>query len=139
MPAGLDRKPAEISERVEENAVRAVTASSFAYGSLVGRLDLISSRGKRRIGLRIDHGSSVMCDVEGLEREQYMELFEKRVLAAGIIKRNLRGQVLSLVVDELLPAPTLEPLSARMLLGRLPELGGDGSAAQIIRRQRDDD
>lgn len=139
VPTG-EATEAEFSEAVEANAERAVAAASLAYGSLSGRLDLISARGRRRrIGLRADAGHAVMCDVENLDQDAYMSAFAERVLVIGTIKRNAAGQAVSVMVDELQPLRDVEPLAARLLLGALPDLGGDLSAVDYVRVQRGDD
>ena len=127
------------TEAVEANAARAVAAASFAYGSIAGRLDLISARTKRRrIGLRADDGHSVICDVHGMDEGAYMAAFAKDVLVIGTIKRNISGQAVSVMVDELRVREALPPVSARALLGAQPDLGGDLSAVEYIRSVRRD-
>lgn len=137
-PAG-EPVEAEFTEAVEANAARAVAAASFAYGSIAGRLDLISARTKRRrIGLRADDGHSVICDVHGMDEGAYMAAFAKDVLVIGTIKRNISGQAVSVMVDELRVREALPPVSARALLGAQPDLGGDLSAVEYIRSVRRD-
>ncbi len=86
---------ARIDQRVDENAKKAVEPSSLAYGSIIGRLDVISARGaKTRIGLVSDWGPPINCTVDGLAREEYLALFDERVLVSGLIKRNGSGQII---------------------------------------------
>jgi hypothetical protein len=139
-PSTGEASAADFSEAVEVNADRAVAAASLAYGSLSGRLDLISARGRRRrIGLRTEAGHAVMCDVDNLDQDAYMSAFAERVLVIGTIKRNSAGQAVSVMVDELEPLPDVESFAARRLLGALPDLGGDLSAVDYVRLQRGDD
>jgi hypothetical protein len=115
-----NRSPeAPVTEAVRENARRAVQPASVAWSSVVGVLDLISARReKRRVGLLTDQGRAVVCNVEQLPKELVFEAFEKRVIAAGCLRRNSRGQPVRLDV-ETLEILAVEPprVSARDLLG----------------------
>jgi hypothetical protein len=110
---------APVNEAVRENARRAVQPVSVAWSSVVGVLDVISARReKRRVGLFTDQGRAVSCNVEQLPRELVLEAFEKRVVAAGRLRRNSRGQAVRLDVESLEILPSIEPIvSARDLLG----------------------
>jgi len=135
--SGPSAIPADISDAVEQNAAKAVAIASLAYGSLIGRLDMISARGKvKKIGLRTDFGPPVMCAVDSLEQGVYMDAFERRVLVSGLLKRNARGQAVSLHVDALELLPETGRISATRLLGALPELGGTLPATEYIRGRR---
>jgi hypothetical protein len=115
-----DRSPeAPVTEAVRQNARRAVEPASVAWSSLVGLLDVISARReKRRVGLLTEQGRAVVCNVQKLPREVLFEAFEKRVIAAGRLRRNSRGQPVRLDVESLEILPHLESyVSARDLLG----------------------
>lgn len=115
-----DRSPeAPVTEVVRENARRAVQPASVAWSSVVGVLDVISARReKRRVGLLTDQGRAVMCDVQQLPKEVVFEAFERRVLAAGRLRRNGRGQAVRLDVETLeILSPVESHVSARDLLG----------------------
>ena len=137
-PAGVEA-PAEFSEALGVNARNATAEASLAYGSLVGRLDLISARStRRRVGLRTDYGSPVTCDVEAIDQDLYMRFFAQRVVISGTLKRNARGQVVSLLADTLEPDDDVERISARSLLGAMPDITDGVSAVEYIRLQRGD-
>jgi hypothetical protein len=104
---------------VRENARRAVLPASVAWSSVVGVLDVISARReKRRVGLLTDQGRAVLCNVQNVPRDQLFDAFEKKVVAAGSLRRNSRGQPVRLDVESLDVLPPIGPLvSARDLLG----------------------
>jgi hypothetical protein len=115
-----DRSPeAPVDDAVRQNAQRAVQPVSVAWSSVVGVLDVISARReKRRVGLLTDQGRAVLCNVQSLSKEQLFDAFEKRVVAAGRLRRNSRGQPVRLDVESLDILPSVGPLvSARDLLG----------------------
>lgn len=134
---GSRSQPAHVDELVGRNAEAAVAAASYAYGSLTGTLDVISSRRqRRRIGLLPDHGPAVTCNVDKLSSEDVVRAFDKRVIVAGLLRRNGRGQAVRLDADYLELAPRGVAVSADDLLGAAPELGGDLSLADYIASQR---
>lgn len=115
-----ERSPeAPITDVVRQNARSAIKPASVAWSSLVGVLDVISARReKRRVGLLTDQGRAVMCNVEKLPREMVFEAFERRVIAAGRLRRNGSGQAVRLDVESLEILPPVESyVSARDLLG----------------------
>ena len=134
---GARSQPAPVSEAVGRNARAAVASASYAYGSLVGVLDVISARrSKARIGLLPDHGPAVICSVDQLPREQVLAAFDHRVLVGGLLRRNGRGQAVRLEVDHLELLPPGQPVTARELLRAAPDLGGQLTAAEYVARQR---
>ena len=134
---GARSAPAEVSDVVDHNARAAVTGTSFAYGSLVGTLDVISARRQnRRIALLPDHGPAVTCNVNKLPPDMVMESFTKKVVVEGLLGRNSRGQVVRLDADHLQPIPRRPPVRAGDLVGAIPELGGDLTVEQYLARQR---
>jgi len=134
---GARSTPVEVSEAVDRNARAAVTGTSYAYGSLVGTLDVISARRhKRRIGLLPDHGPAVTCNVDKLSNELVVTSFDKRVIVGGLLRRNSRGQVVRLDADHLELAPGLRPVRAEDLVGAIPDLGNDMSVSEYLARQR---
>jgi hypothetical protein len=115
-----DRSPeAQVNEAVRQNARRAMRPASVAWSSVVGVLDVISARReKRRVGLLTDQGRAVLCNVQNVPTEQLFEAFEKKVVAAGRLRRNSLGQPVRLDVESLDVLPAVEPLvRARDLLG----------------------
>lgn len=134
---GTRSTPAEVSEVVGRNAKAAVTGTSYAYGSLVGTLDVISARRhKRRIGLLPDHGSAVTCNVDKLPDDMVVGSFNKRVVVGGLLRRNSRGQVVRLDADHLELAPRRPAVRAADLVGAVPDLGDGLSVSDYLARQR---
>lgn len=115
-----DRSPeAPVDDAVRRNARHAIQPASVAWSSVVGVLDVISARReKRRVGLLTDQGRAVLCNVQNVSKEQLFDAFEKKVVVAGRLRRNSRGQPVRLDVESLEILPPVEPLvSARDLLG----------------------
>lgn len=116
---------AAVTEAVRQNARRAVEPVSAAWSSVVGVLDVISARReKRRIGLLTSEGRAVVCNVQQLPNDLVFEAFEKKVVAAGILRRNGRGQAVSLDAESLEILPTEQRVTARDLLGAAPDVTG---------------
>jgi hypothetical protein len=116
---GQPSPEAPVTEAVKQNARRAVEPASVAWSSVVGVLDLISARReKRRIGLLTDQGRAVVCNVERLPRDLVFQAFEKRVVAAGRLRRNSRGQPVRLDAESIEVLSTEgDHVRARELLG----------------------
>lgn len=132
---GEASKPAPLDVKVEQNAERAVAAKSLAYGSVIGRLDLISSRGRApSIGLLPEHGSPITCVVSALDQDTYLRAFNQRVLVEGLVRRNGRGQAIRIDADSLTVLEPAPPTTARDLLGALTPNGQ--SIADFMKEQR---
>lgn len=134
---GTRSTPAEVSEIVGRNARAAVTGTSLAYGSLTGVLDVISVRRRKwRIGLLPDHGPAVMCNVDKLPGELVVGSFDKKVVVAGLLRRNSQGQAVRLDADHLELLPQRSAVRAADLVGAIPDLGGGLSVSDYLARQR---
>lgn len=132
---GAQDEPARIDETVETNARRATHATSLAYGSLVGRLDMISARRRTpQIGLVADYGPPVTCNVGKLDPAEYLAVFNHRVMVEGIVKRNGSGQVVRIEVDRLTAAPARSSIGVTELRGALENDGR--RIADFIEEQR---
>lgn len=135
--AGSGSDPVSLAGDVKENADRALEPASVAYSSVVGTLDVISARKhRRRVGLLIDHGPGITCDVGGLAEDTYFEAFEKRVLVEGLLRRNGRGQPVRMDAVRIELMPTSQPVRAIDLLGVLPPLPKGLTAAGYVAEHR---
>ncbi len=121
-----ERTPeAPVTEVVRQNAHSAIEPASTAWSSVVGVLDVISARReKRRIGLLMDEGRAVLCNVQALPRDVVFQAFERRVAAAGLLRRNARGQAVRLDVESLEVLPSERLVGAQELLGAAREVTG---------------
>lgn len=132
---GEHAAPIALDHQVRENAHRAIAPASLAYGSLIGRLDKISARGRSpQIGLRPDHGNAVTCIVRPHDVQAYLDNFAQRVLVEGIIKRNGDGQIIRIIADRVSPLPGSSLVTAIDLRGYLGH--SDRSIAEFIEEQR---
>lgn len=132
---GESGEGAALDENVEKNAERAVAAKSFAYGSVIGRLDLISSRGRApSIGLLPEHGSPITCVVSALQQDTYLSAFNQRVLVEGLVRRNGSGQAIRIEAESLTVLEPIPRTAARDLLGALSPTGV--SIADFMEEQR---
>jgi hypothetical protein len=132
----VERKVA-IDDVVDANARRAVSPASYAYGSLVGMLDVISARTSRiRIGLVPAFGPPISCVVNKLDRDEYLSKFGERVLVAGVVRRNGAGQVIRIDADSLELAPRSTSVQARELRGLLKASSPTVSEFMEIQRGR---
>jgi hypothetical protein len=112
-----------LTDEVKQHARQAVETASIAWSSVVGVLDVISSRRERRqIGLLTDEGRAVVCDVRTVPRDTVLAAFERRVVAAGVLKRNARGQAVRLDVESLEVLGAEPTVRARDLLGAAPDV-----------------
>jgi hypothetical protein len=131
---GTDARAAAIDDVVSANASLAIASASIAYGSVMGTLDLITTRGGRnRVGLLVDYGPPVLCVVDKLDRVEYIQGLDQRVIVSGLLKRNGRGQIVRIDADELELAPRASSVSAASLRGAIP---GGPEIADFIREQR---
>lgn len=134
--ADATAQPAPIDAVVDLNAKKAIAPLSLAYGSVIGRLDLISARRSTpKVGLVTDYGPPVTCTVSRIEREDYLRAFDSQVLVEGLIKRNSSGQIISIAADSLHVLAPTEPVTARELRGILSNPDGL-TVAEFIEEQR---
>jgi hypothetical protein len=127
-----------LTDAVKQNARQAVETASIAWSSVVGVLDVISARRQRRqIGLLTDEGRAVVCNTGTLPREQVFAAFERRVVASGLLKRNARGQAVSLDVETLETLPQRLPMGAGDLLGAAPNITGGLTNEEFMAALRD--
>lgn len=124
-----------IDAAVEANAEKSISPKSLAYGSIAGRLDLISARGKStRIGLVPNWGSPITCVVNALDRELYLRAFDQQVLVEGVVRRNGSGQVIRIDADSLTVLEPVRPATLADLRGALQP--NDKTIAEFFEEQR---
>lgn len=132
---GSTLPPARLDAEVSGNADRAIAPRSLAYGSIIGRLDLISARGRsRRVGLVAEQNRPITCVVDALEEDLYLGAFDRRVLVEGLIRRNSAGQVIRIDADRLTMLEPVRAATAADLLGFLPPT--ETSVTAFIEEQR---
>lgn len=133
--AGGESEPVALDHQVRENAHRAIAPTSLAYGSLIGRLDKISARGRSpQIGLRPDHGNAVTCNVRSSDVQAYLDSFSQRVLVDGIVRRNGSGQIIRIDADRVSPIEAPRRVAASELQGYLGR--SERSISEFIEEQR---
>lgn len=91
-----------------------IGAKYESLGSIIGRLELVSSHGGMlRCNIYEDaSGKPVRCDFPETLKKAVLDAFDQRVHAAGTIKRDASGQPRHITLDSLEVLPTGAPRSA---------------------------
>jgi hypothetical protein len=136
---GLDTEVAVIDSETVDHARRAVSVSRKAFGSIIGRLDVLN--GRPRTGLRAQvliEGTRRAVTVRAAPDHAALlrEAWWQRVIVAGELRRNAVGQPILLDMTELTILPEREVVSARDILGIAPDWTGDLTTEEFIRQAR---
>jgi len=130
---------AVVDRETVDHARRAVSISRTAFGSLIGRLDVLT--GRSRTGPRAQvliEGTRQAVTVRAApdQADMLRDAWQKRVAVAGELRRNAAGQPIQLDLTELTILPERRPLSAWEILGIAPKWTGDLTTEEFIREAR---
>ncbi|UUN28585.1 hypothetical protein [Streptomyces sp. FIT100] len=136
----IPTEAAVVDQATTINAARAIEPVKKSFSSVTGVLEVLEHRTGRspRAFLRVD-GSKHGVRVEAREDQSSLlrEAWGERVLAEGLLKRNILGQPVSLVLDTIENAPDRgNALSPWELLGVDPDFTEGLSTEEYIRRVR---
>jgi hypothetical protein len=119
--------------------VTAILKTRFkSIGSVVGKLEVISVHGPPRFNVydAVTH-KAVSCHFEPERLEDIAAALGRRVVVTGVVHRNAHGEPLKVEKPELrILSSTDEPPSVRDLIGLVPDLTGDLSAEEYVRKLR---
>lgn len=97
---------ATVSERSAANVERLLAPSSEAIGSIRGRLEAVSIHRGYRYSVWDDVSRRpVRCDFPPGQLDEIKNALGRRVIVAGVIRRNSKGQPLSIDRPNQLPLP----------------------------------
>jgi hypothetical protein len=126
---------AGVTESAAEN-IRQLLAPKFsALGSVMGRLEVISVHGRRPRYNIYDSVTrrAVRCQFEPEALEEVKRALGQRVIVEGIVKRNRKGQPLTVEEPKLRVLPQENELPATdRLIGLAPDLTGPMSTSEYI-------
>jgi hypothetical protein len=134
----LDQR-ARVSADTADNVKRLRVPKSRAIGSIIGLLEVVSVHGPPRYSVYdAVTRRPVRCQFKPGEIDQVKGALGSRVMVAGIIRRNVKGQPLSVEQPRLSAMPRSEDLpSTDELIGLDPDFTGSVSTDEYVRRLRD--
>jgi hypothetical protein len=136
----LPGEAAVVDQETTLNAGRAIDAVKKAFSSIAGTLEILEQRRGRqpRAFIRVpglSHG--VRIEANAGQTDSLRQAWGSRVLAEGLLKRNIVGQPISLELASLeVVAEAGSSLSPWELLGVDPEFTGGLSTADFIEQVR---
>ncbi|GAB3856516.1 hypothetical protein GCM10029963_53020 [Micromonospora andamanensis] len=133
-----DDKVATVDEAAVEHAKRATQVGRRTFGSVEGRLEVLS---RSRAGIRVlvvNERTRRAVTVRAADdaREQLRVAWGERVRVAGELVRNPAGQPIRLDMTEMRVLPELKRVSAWDILGVAPDYTGDLTTEEFIRHAR---
>lgn len=130
---------AVVNSDTAQNARRAVQPTSRSFGSITGRLDVLSARSSRGLRAQIlDERTRRAVVVRAAEDQRMLlrDAWGNRVIAGGCLLRNRYGQAVSLELTELEVLQERSKVSARDILGIAPRWTGDLTTQEFVRQAR---
>lgn len=129
------RSEAKVTEQTYSNAALAITGKTVSFGSISGVLDVLDARPQKGVRAQIfmpffRYGVMVRANPE--HAPLLKELWGGEVVASGEIRRNSRGQAVSVDLHELSAAPERQPISPWKLLGIHRGITGDSSTTEYL-------
>lgn len=123
---GVVRRGVVLTERVQQNAEKAVQPFELTYGSVTGYVSRLTEKRGGKLGFTVrqeDAKQAVEGEAPTRMTEELRAAWRHRVLLGGKLKRNSRGQVIRVDVDRLerLPEDDLQRPSSEDLFGVVPE------------------
>jgi hypothetical protein len=131
-------KSTTVTEQAGVNVRKLLEPKSTAIGSIAGRLEVISVHGPPRFNVYdVVTKRAVRCRFERARLEEVAAALGRGVVVTGIVARNANGEPLSVERPELRILPQDSELpTTRDLIGLAPDLTGDLSAEEYVRRLR---
>jgi hypothetical protein len=133
------KKVATVSEKAAVNVSKLLEPRSKTIGSVAGKLEVISVHGPPRFNVYdVLTKRAVRCRFEADRLSEVAAALGRKVVVTGIVHRNANGDPIRVERPELrvLPDDAELPTTAD-LVGLVPDLTGDLSAEEHIRRLRD--
>ncbi|MEU5791446.1 hypothetical protein ABZ754_27445 [Micromonospora purpureochromogenes] len=130
---------AVVDRETVDHARKAVSISRTAFGSLVGRLDVLT--GRSRTGPRAQvliEGTRQAVTVRAAPDQANLlrEAWQRRVAVSGELRRNSAGQPIQLDLTELAILPERLRVTAWDILGIAPNWTGDLTTEEFVRQAR---
>lgn len=129
------RHTSAVTAETSKNAHQAVTGTQLSLGSVQGTLDVLDGRSHRGVRAQIYIPSlrrAVMVYAKAEDSTSLKEHWGQEVLASGELKRNSRGQVVSLDLHDLVDVPPHEHMSPWAILGADRGLTGQRTTAEYM-------
>ena len=136
---GADRD-AELTGSASNKIQALVGVRNKSIGSVEGRLELVSihTRARRFNVYHAITNKAVRCNLPGDMEEQVIASLGKRVIVSGMVSYNLVGEPVKVEVYRLRVLKEERELpSIADMLGMAPDITGDLSTEEYIRRLRD--
>ncbi|MFI7434258.1 hypothetical protein [Micromonospora haikouensis] len=136
---GPEPATAVVDRATVDHARKAVSISRTAFGSLIGRLDVLT--GRPRTGPRAQvliEGTRQAITVRAAPDQANLlrEAWQKRVAISGELRRNAAGQPIHLDLTELMILPERRRVTAWDILGIAPSWTGDLTTEEFVRQAR---
>ena len=113
-----DAGEADISQTTLSGINKVIGSATRSKGSILGKLDTIAVHFDNEIRVWDENSNrAVRCRYPATMEDRVKELLRKRVLVTGLVAFNIRGQAVSVQVEDLVPygdtdsLPTIEQLS----------------------------
>ncbi|MEW5910958.1 MAG: hypothetical protein AB1814_00195 [Thermodesulfobacteriota bacterium] len=119
----IDQKPSNITHRTVANTAELLKAIYEDYGSVEGRLQVVSERGGLQFKIYEPiHDNAIKCFIDNDMLSQAINSFGKRVEVYGLIRYRADGVEVSVKVEDIIVFPPPEQLpSAQSVRGLLGE------------------
>ncbi|HEX5543602.1 MAG TPA: hypothetical protein VFX60_18965 [Micromonospora sp.] len=133
-----DSDEAIVDQTTVEHAKQATHLARSAYGSVQGRLSVLSARRRGISASVMEEHSGRVVTVRAADdaTEQLRQAWGKRVQCAGVLTRNAVGQPIRLDLTELRVLPEQVRVSASDILGIAPDYTGNLTTEEFIRHVR---
>jgi hypothetical protein len=129
---------ATVTEQAAVNVKKLLEPSSSAIGSVAGKLEVISVHGPPRFNVYdLVTKRAVRCRFPSEQLGEVAAALGRKVVVTGIVYRNSNGEPIRVEKPELRVLPDDAELpTTRDLIGLVPDLTGDLSAEEYVRRLR---
>lgn len=135
---GGDHRSAVITEQAGVNVARLLRPRYQTIGSVTGNLELISVHDTPRFNVyETATKRAVRCKFDVERLDEVTAALGHRVTVAGIVYRNANGDPIRVEKPEIRVIGEGELPSARDLIGLVPDMTGDLSSEEYIRKLRD--
>lgn len=127
-----------LSQDAGRNVSKILKPSSKAIGSVAGKLEVISVHGPARFNVYdVTTKKAVSCRFDKDRVDDIAAALGRRVVVTGIVYRNAHGDPIKVEKPDLrILAESGDAPSVRALIGLVPDMTGELSAAEYVRKLR---